>query len=663
VIYEDSLAVSQDIGGAQPREPFAEESLSQILEECPDGFLWLDEDYRILFVNRAAEAMLRCDRIRLVGTCLADLAAGGFSSATLRRLAEVARSSCAASFEDLDLTENSHLEITASRTNSGLALFLRDFSARRHLEHLLEEETERRRRVEERFEAALSVNPQVVFTLDRDLTYTWVYNNQIATQDRGAVGKTPADFFDAETVERLLAFFRSVMADNQSKRTEIRLRPIASQQDRYFITSAKPVLAPFGQVIGLTGASIDITEMVRQREELAAAKEEAMRAKVEAERASAAKSKFLAAASHDLRQPVQSLMLLINVLKRRIAESPIDTVVNFMDQALEALHGLLDSLLDISKLDAGLVVPNRDTVSLDALLLRLTSEYRMRSMEKSIDVRFVPASIRTYTDPALLERVLRNLIENAIRYTPSGRILVGCRRKGHSVRIDIVDTGIGIAPENLDSIFEEFYQVDNEARDRTQGLGLGLAIVQRIARLLDVTIEVESLPTRGSRFSVTLPMVSEENTNRKILEAITDGCGQAILVIEDDTILRASFAMMLGIWGLTPNTARSGTDALELVAGGYRPDAIVADYRLTDGMTGIEAISRIRKIVGRTIPGLIVTGDTAPEGETIDVYRILHKPVGAEEFFQVLVDMLKQNPSRQPSRSDTSRSDRRDKRQ
>lgn len=253
------------------------------------------------------------------------------------------------------------------------------------------------------------------------------------------------------------------------------------------------------------GVSIDISAAKQAEAALEAARDEALEAKAEAERASEARSKFLAAASHDLRQPVQSLLLLIEVMKVRLAGTPMERVTVQMELALDALRLLLNSLLDISKLDAGVVVPDHEDVALGPLLYRLGEEYGARARTRGLRLRVVPTSLVLSTDPALIERLLRNLIENAIRYTPTGKILVGCRRTREGIRIEVLDSGIGIAEENHEAIFEEFHQVGNTARDRSQGLGLGLAIVRRLVGLLGGRVMVRSALGRGARFSLILP--------------------------------------------------------------------------------------------------------------------------------------------------------------
>jgi len=258
----------------------------------------------------------------------------------------------------------------------------------------------------------------------------------------------------------------------------------ADGQFRPFLTRVMPLLDPKGQVIQWFGTNTQITE----QKEL----EEALRqAKIEAERANQAKSKFLAATSHDLRQPVQSLVLLLSLLERQVAShSKAAETVNMMKAAMSGLNRLLNAVLDISRLDAGVVVPITEFVDLGALVSRLATEYTPKAADKGLQFRAERRRLCANTDPNLLERALRNLIENALRCTTEGGVLVGTRRRGEFVRIDVVDTGVGIPADKQTEIFEEFHQLHNPGRDLGLGLGLGLAIVARLAELLGARVEV-----------------------------------------------------------------------------------------------------------------------------------------------------------------------------
>lgn len=406
-----------------------------------------------------------------------------------------------------------------------------------------------------------------------------------------------------------------------------------------------PLTDAKGRITHLIPSGIDVTTRVETERALRQAQEEAMLAKAEAERASLARSKFLAAASHDLRQPIQSLMLLNSVLKGRLKGTPEETVSNHMEGALGSLRELLDSLLDISKLDAGVITPRFEHVAVGPLLERLATEYRLRATSRGLGFRFVTTRAGIRTDTALLERVLRNLLENALRYTTSGKILLGCRRRGDQLRIEVCDTGIGIAAEHLESVFDEFYQVANTARDRSQGLGLGLAIVRRIVRLVGGTMDLNSTPGRGSRFSIALPLVSVPTARLPHLPAGASGRGRQVLVIEDEPILRSSLLTMLEDWGYAPVGAANGEEALEQVRKGLTPAIVIADYRLSTGMNGVQTVTAIREMIGAELPCLIVTGDTAPERIRevhTSGFGILHKPMAAEELRRRLSHMALQ---------------------
>lgn len=252
----------------------------------------------------------------------------------------------------------------------------------------------------------------------------------------------------------------------------------------------------------------DITDRKATEALLLASEENQRRLTMEAEQASKAKSRFLAAASHDLRQPAQSLALFASVLEDRLAGTPDAKLVGHIQQSIDGLRTLLDSLLDMSKLDAGIVVPEAMPLPLGALLARLTTEYETKAVVAGLSFRCVPTSLTTFSDPILLERILRNLIENALRYTHRGGVLVGCRRRPESIVIEVIDMGIGIPDDQIEAIFEEFHQVGNPHRDRNQGLGLGLAIVRRLSGLLDHPIAISSIPGKGTRVSVTVPRIA-----------------------------------------------------------------------------------------------------------------------------------------------------------
>jgi PAS domain S-box-containing protein len=378
--------------------------------------------------------------------------------------------------------------------------------------------------------------------------------------------------------------------------------------------------------------NLDITARVRARDALVAAKSRA-------ERADQAKSKFLAAASHDLRQPVQALILYLSMIGRQVQDLPkAAETVKRMQGALDGLSNLLTAILDISRLDAGVIAPRLDSVDLDEMLARLANEYAAKAAQRGLEFRTVARKVFVLADEMLLERALRNLIENALRYTPKGGVLVGARRRGDRVRIDVVDTGVGVAPERKEEIFLEFVQLDNPGRDMEKGLGLGLAIVSRVARLMNATVDLASTPGRGSRFSLVLPTAAPLAAKTAAREPSAPGEGR-ILVVEDNAIVRDGLEAMLRDWGYETVTAASGEEALALAEAQGPFVAHMLDYSLGRGMSGLQIARELARRAGAKIPTVILTGDTAKERIAeigASEAEMLHKPVTAAQLRSVL---------------------------
>lgn len=403
------------------------------------------------------------------------------------------------------------------------------------------------------------------------------------------------------------------------------------------------------------GIAFDITERRAMEDSLRRARREAQFAKAEAERASLARSKFLAGASHDLRQPVQAMSLLTAVLAGRLRGHPAAALVAKLNQAQEGLRTMLNTLLDVSRLDAGAVTPEPSDFPVGPLIEDLAVEILVCAEDKGLRLHAVESGLWARSDPALVARILRNLLQNALRYTDRGGIVVGCRRKGDEVRIDVVDSGIGIAPEKQDAIFEEFVQ-SGPAEGGRQGLGLGLSIVRRLARLLGHRLEVESVPGRGSRFSLYLPRALPA-TVATVLPTphsanMTAPC--LVVALEDDELLRESLALMLESWGYEVVTAASSETALRrLAARGEKPDVVLADYVLAGRETGTEAIARLARRYGH-LPSAIITGDTSPQRivEALESgFEILHKPIAAGDLQQAVARLAAQRGDKQRRRT------------
>ena len=383
--------------------------------------------------------------------------------------------------------------------------------------------------------------------------------------------------------------------------------------------------------------------------------EEALRhAKDQAERANDAKTRFLAAASHDLRQPIQAAALYTEVLRRQTKQDKALEVIDLLRASIEGLHGMLNGLLDLSRLEAGVIEPAIVDFVPDDLMTRLAAEFQAEAEASGIELRCLPGTVPVSTDPHLLERVLRNLVSNAIKHGTAGdggRVLLSCRHTGDVVEFQVWDNGPGIPPADLDVIFEEFRQLKNAERNAAQGFGLGLAIVARIARLLDLKVSVRSEVGNGSVFTVAVPVsaaadLSPLGRDAPTAEDMAALDGRTALVVEDDDSVRHALALLLREWGLTVLTADS-TDTLsgilddldDLDAG---PDVVIADYRLPGGATGRMAVEMVRR--RWAVPAIIVTGDTAPERlrEVGSLgCRLLHKPIEPMDLAAVLVGVMR----------------------
>lgn len=345
---------------------------------------------------------------------------------------------------------------------------------------------------EQRFRLAMELGTSVAYTLDLDLRYTWAHSCQMGFGDEELIGKTEYDIFTSDSAEKLCAIYRQVIETGVSLRVDVEVQSLALSRPQFFDLIARRLYDSRGDTVGLICAAIDITERKQTERELRLAKEAA-------ERAYASKSRFLAAASHDLSQPMQALQLYCSILAARLP-NPGEKA----KQCANQLSRQLKALLSLSRLDAGAVTVSRAPVSLAELLDQSAAASRPLAEEKGLRLRVVASSLRCDTDAGLMERLLGNLIFNAVRYTETGGVVVGCRRRGDRIRIEVWDSGIGIAAENLPFIFEELYQLNNPTRKADQGLGLGLAIVDRIARILGGSVSVRSEPGRGSVFAVEL---------------------------------------------------------------------------------------------------------------------------------------------------------------
>ncbi len=352
------------------------------------------------------------------------------------------------------------------------------------------------------------------------------------------------------------------------------------------------------------------------------------------------KSRFLAAASHDLRQPNQALGLFLESLDHLESDSDKRKIISKAKQAFAAMRNLLDQLLDISKLDAQTIRPEMRAIRLQPLLHALTMEHIELAELKGLELRLRPTDAIVMADPLLLNRILSNLLSNAIRYTKHGGVLLGVRRRGSHWRIQVCDTGVGIASEEQETIFQEFMQLDNPERDREKGLGLGLAIVRRLARMMGTEIMLSSVPGRGSRFFFEVAEGDAANLRAKEPGGTPDDVvvvdGLKIAVIDDDKTASEGMTTLLKVWKAEVHTFASGELCMSFLRSeAWEPDVLIVDYRLRGKETGLTAIESIRRFLERDVPAMIVTGDTGHDHRILDAdmnVALLHKPIAPEEL-------------------------------
>lgn len=353
-----------------------------------------------------------------------------------------------------------------------------------------------------------------------------------------------------------------------------------------------------------------------------------------AEEANTAKSRFLAAASHDLRQPVHAIEMFVGALGSQPMNTDSRRLVGQIKGSIDSLGGLFNSILDISRLDAGTIDVRPRAFQIQPLLERICREERGEADQKRVAVRLVSCGAVVRTDPVLLERILRNLISNAVRYTESGRIVVGCRR-GERLSIEVWDTGPGISADKRDLIFQEFYQVGNPERSRSRGLGLGLAIVKRLSTILKTPLAFASTPGRGSAFKVSVPLAPANEVSSLAETGMTADVDVqrhlSILVVDDEPEIQAAMQALLSSWGHSVVAAGSGDEMVARIAAlSRRPDLIISDYRLRGGENGLDTIRRVRGEFADDVPAILITGDTAPDRlreATASGCFLMHKPI------------------------------------
>lgn len=372
-----------------------------------------------------------------------------------------------------------------------------------------------------------------------------------------------------------------------------------------------------------------------------------------AEAANLAKSRFLAVASHDLRQPMHALNLYVGSLAALDLSERARALLGNVRQCGEAMDKMFRALLDVSRLDAGTVLPETRSFFIASLLERIRVEFEPQARNKGLELRIVSCSATVHSDPSLIERILRNLVANAITHTSRGKVLVGCRRLKGKLRVAVYDSGPGIAPEHQASVFQEFYQIGNPERDRSKGLGLGLAIVARLAKLLSTPITLQSNAGKGSMFAVDLPRVRKKDGEQVVAHAVpntwrNDLSGTYVVVVDDEAAILDATRTLLETWGCEVVTAASGSEAIQHLGSSARvPDVLMCDYRLRSHEDGIKVVEALRAEFNEDIPAMLITGDTGPERiREIEAsgLLVLHKPLREEQLRASLSRLAARSP-------------------
>lgn len=452
------------------------------------------------------------------------------------------------------------------------------------------------------------------------------------------VGRPLADLHSLATDSALLTDAQAVLA----RATPIE-REIEAPGGVWYVRRILPYRTQDNGIEGVVITFSDITERKRTADALEHAKREA-------ELATVAKSRFLAAASHDLRQPLQTLTLLQGLLARSITSQQQQKLVARLDDTLSTMSGMLNTLLDINQIEAGIVRAEPVRFSVDGMLVRLRDEFAYHAQAQRLALHTVPCSQTIRSDPQLLEQMIRNLLSNAFKYTQNGTVLLGCRRRSDMLSIEIWDTGSGIPGDELQAIFDEYHQLDNAARERDRGLGLGLSIVKRLADLLGHRVRVRSVPGKGSMFAIEVPLSPGVDAPIRDEERLAgskrpDVASQSggILLVEDDMEMRGLLEMYLAGEGHRVASATDGIGGQDLVANGLAPDLILADYNLPHGMNGLELAIQLRSTLQRQISVIILTGDISTDTlRSIARQQCvqLHKPVKLNELSQIIQRLL-----------------------
>jgi len=485
--------------------------------------------------------------------------------------------------------------------------------------------------------------PGLVSYMDSGLRYRFLnraYRDWFGVAPETYLGKTPLEIAGPEAFRRFEPHLRCGLAGERHVYEEtIPFQHGGTRTIRGFLV---PDRAPDGTVRGIFSFTADISEERATQDALSRAHQEAVVA-------TRAKSEFLAAASHDLRQPLHAMALFISALGRRVKDPETVEIVEHLRTAVESMRHMFGALLDISKLDAGALTPAPEDFPVSDLFGQLRPGFAAQAAAKDIRFRLVPSSAVVRTDPALLETILRNLLHNAVKFTEHGSVLLGCRRRGNRLRIDVTDSGIGIPHEQIDAVFDEFRRLNMGRNTGSEGLGLGLAIVRRLAALLGLVIDVVSVPGHGSRFSVTVPLGRPAQAGHvpAAAPAVPDSAslaGAKVLAVDDDEMVRGAMTRLLADWGCTVAAAGTPSEALHRIdREGFQPDLLLIDYNLGNTLDGLDLIALLARRMPRVPPAIVVTGSTDSDAILrfeASGHAWLSKPVDAAQLRRTAIRLL-----------------------
>jgi len=452
--------------------------------------------------------------------------------------------------------------------------------------------------------------------------------------EQGALGEGHVDDLVNERIERYLSGTEPIRERFAERGLVIEIRA-NHMPDGGLVTTATDVTPSVEAAEALERANESLERRVKERtEELTRLNVALARAKGEAEEANVSKTRFLAAASHDILQPLNAARLYVTSLVERQGSGEDARLVSNVDASLEAVEEILGALLDISRLDSGAMRPEISSFRMDEMMRQLKVEFAPLAREKGLAVTFVPSTRAVRSDRRLLRRLLQNLVSNAIKYTPEGRVLIGCRHRNGRLRIDVYDTGLGIPQSKKREIFREFHRLDQGARV-ARGLGLGLSIVERIGRVLDHKIELQSKSGRGSHFSVAVPLApalpsGARKSEPRRVKNVSQLADMLVLCIDNEPKILDGMATLLGGWGCRVLMAPDLKSALSTVSEAKAvPNGLLIDYHLDSG-NGIEAIAALRWRFGSDLPAILITADRSPlvreEARARDV-QVLNKPL------------------------------------